>query len=237
MPLPPEIHTWLDQLREQGFILPPLEPPLCCARCQRPLEPEKRQYRTCWDCGHTHPPGLNRVAATTYGADGTAPWQILKEAKFQTLPADAVAQRVTVVAAGIWTTVEDMAPDFLDSTTKLAFAIPSRHNLVGRCAVEAAARGWPALPFVDGLRAENRPPQTDLGADARREAARDKYSVSVDLAGRDVLLIDDVYTSGYSMHDAARAVRAGGAASVTGVVYARRVYPDVMALYREIRDV
>jgi predicted amidophosphoribosyltransferase len=69
----------------------------------------------------------------------------------------------------------------------------------------------------------------------RRLAAEGKYTFNGDLGGADVLLLDDVYTSGYTMHDAARAVRAAGARSVVGVVYARRIFPDALAIYREIR--
>ncbi len=54
-------------------------------------------------------------------------------------------------------------------------------------------------------------------------------------AGKQVLLVDDAYTSGYTIHDAARAVTAAGAGSVAGVVYARRIYPDAMAVYRAER--
>lgn len=113
--------------------------------------------------------------------------------------------------------------------------IPSSRDLVQRCAATASARGWPGLTLHDRLRSEDRPRQSELPASARREAARGKYAVDGALTGRAVLLLDDVYTSGFTMHDASRAAREAGATSVVGVVYARRVFPDAMALYREAR--
>jgi predicted amidophosphoribosyltransferase len=234
--LPPEVYAWLNQNREQGYLLPPLEPPASCERCQRPMDPEG-EYRTCYPCEFHHGPALSRFAAATYGADGTPPWRLLLEAKFESVPAEALADRVTFIAAAIWETVEAVAPNFLQRGPNYTIAVPSSHNLLVRCANDANARGWPSLGFVEGLRAEDRPRQTGQSGDARRASARGKYTFHGDLTDANVLLLDDVYTSGYSIHDAARAAQAAGAASVTAVVYARRVYPEAMALYREVRGV
>jgi len=235
--LPSEVHAWLDRLREGGILFPPLRPPDCCERCQRPLEPERQRYPTCYDCGRVHGRDLAGVSAATYAAVGTPPWELLLDAKFERVASDAVAQRVTAIAAAVWETIETMAPDFLEGSEGVAVTIPSSRDLIHRCAAEATQRGWGSPAFEDRLRAEDRPRQSDLSAADRREAARNKYAFDGDLTGKGVLLLDDVYTSGYTMHDAARACRAAGATSVVGVVYARRVFPDVMALYRELRDV
>jgi predicted amidophosphoribosyltransferase len=234
VPLPPEIHTWVDRLRDNEYLLPPLEPPLCCERCERPLDPG-RGYPTCYDCGFSHGPGLVRVSAATYAAVGTRPWELLRHAKFELLPADAVEQRVKAITAAIWATIEKVAPSFLEGQG-VVVPVPSSRALIRRCIDQAHAQGWPDLPVRDCLLAEERPRQADLPADGRREAARGKYTVMERLDGADVLLLDDVYTSGFTMHDSARAARDAGATSVAGVVYARRVFPDVMALYREVRD-
>jgi predicted amidophosphoribosyltransferase len=168
---------------------------------------------------------------------GTAPWELLLDAKFERLAPDAVAQRVTLVAAALWATVDEVAPQFFEGAENITVPIPSSRDLIRRCAAEASARDWPTLAFDDCLAAAPRPRQSELSAAERQDAARGKYVVEGDLRGRAALLLDDVYTSGFTMHDAARALREAGAASVTGVVYARRVFPDAMALYREARDV
>jgi predicted amidophosphoribosyltransferase len=216
-------------------LLPPLNPPYCCSRCQRPLEAEKQRFGTCYDCGFTHAANLSWVVAATYAAVGTTPWDVLMDAKFSRLASDAVAQRITLVAAGIWATIEEAAPEFFGEPRHVAVPIPSSRALIARCVAVAHDRGWPELAVEGRLQSEPRPRQTDLAADDRREAAHGKYRFSGRLVDAHVLLLDDVYTSGFTMHDAARAAREVGAADVVGVVYARRVFPDVMALYRETR--
>jgi predicted amidophosphoribosyltransferase len=234
--LPPEVYVGLTSLRERGILLPPLEPPQCCSRCQRPFEPE-RQYRLCYDCRYNHGPQLGSVVAATYAAVGSAPWDLLRRAKFELVEGEALARVVRAVAAAIWEKIEETAPESFVGRHRVTVSIPSSRDLIHRCAAEARAAGWPSLTFDDRLVAEARPRQSELhGADERRIAAQAKYTFGGDLAGADVLLLDDVYTSGYTMHDAARAVSATGAQSVVGVVYARRVFPDALALYREIRD-
>lgn len=238
MTLPTEVHAWLDRLRAADILLPPLAPPAACSRCQRPLEPDKQRFGTCYDCGHSHGSALSGVAAATYAAAGSAPWELLLDAKFERLDADAVAQRVTAIAASVWETIEAMAPTFFDDHANVSVPIPSSRGLIARCVAEASARGWPSLTLADQLATTGeRPRQAELGADDRRSAAEGKYRFDGDLSGKRVLVLDDVYTSGRTMHDAARAVREAGAAVVSGVVYARRVFPDLMALYRETRDV
>jgi predicted amidophosphoribosyltransferase len=165
---------------------------------------------------------------------GTPPWDVLRHAKFQLLSTEATAQRVKAVAASIWEKVEQAAPEFFEGGVTVP--IPSSRDLIHRCAALADGEGWPALSLDDRLVAEDRPRSSGLNAEQRREAAQGKYTFEGELDGAPVLLLDDVYTSGFTMHDAARAVRETCASSVVGVVYARRVFPDLMAVYRDIRD-
>jgi ComF family protein len=68
-------------------------------------------------------------------------------------------------------------------------------------------------------------PQTDLDADARRANVRDAFRVSrpAEVAGRRLLLVDDVLTTGATVGAAARALRAAGAAAVGVLTLARVV--------------
>lgn len=67
--------------------------------------------------------------------------------------------------------------------------------------------------------------QATLDRRARRANVRDAFGVdplrAAELQGRAVLLVDDVMTSGASLHAAASAVRRAGARSVSAVVLAR----------------
>ena len=65
--------------------------------------------------------------------------------------------------------------------------------------------------------------QARLGRAERIENVRSAFALEkgVDLAGKKVLLVDDVYTTGSTMQECARVLRAAGAARVTGFTVAR----------------
>jgi ComF family protein len=67
--------------------------------------------------------------------------------------------------------------------------------------------------------------QTSLDRKARRANVRDAFGIqplrNQELKGRAVVLVDDVMTSGASLHAAAAAVRRAGAMRVSAVVLAR----------------
>lgn len=63
--------------------------------------------------------------------------------------------------------------------------------------------------------------QTTLGGEERRENVRGAFSATGRLSGERILLVDDVYTTGSTMEEAARVLLDAGAASVTAVVFAR----------------
>lgn len=75
------------------------------------------------------------------------------------------------------------------------------------------------------LRPRHRPPQRGLTRAQRLRNVRGAYAVAAarahELAGRRVLLLDDVMTTGASLHEAARALRQAGAAQVSALVFAR----------------
>lgn len=87
--------------------------------------------------------------------------------------------------------------------------------------VEAAGRrlwaGGVPLTMVDALRQRGRvADQAGLTADERAANLRGAIEARADVAGRRVVLVDDVVTTGASLAEAARALRAAGA-DVTGV--------------------
>jgi predicted amidophosphoribosyltransferase len=234
--MPESRDDWAAAMQDADVLYPPLEPPAACPRCLRPMREDERRWGTCYQCGREHPPTLARITVVTYGADATRPWQFYKTAKFGQTTSKKLATFINGIAAMISQTIETKYPDFVDGDNDhVIVPLPSTSGLIARCISAIAANGWGRLHVVDALTAENRPRQTGLDMNDRRAAAAGKYAASPAVAGKHVLLLDDAYTSGYSIHDAARAVDEAGALSVSCVIYARRIYPEAMAVYRAER--
>jgi ComF family protein len=75
------------------------------------------------------------------------------------------------------------------------------------------------------LRIRDTPPQSGLGRAARLRNLRSAFAVeplqAAALQARRVVLVDDVMTTGASLHAAAAVLRQAGAAHITGLVLAR----------------
>ena len=92
-------------------------------------------------------------------------------------------------------------------------------------AVELArplARRW-GLPLLLDVcrRPREAPPQASLPWQARRKNVRGSFECRVDLAGRRLLVVDDVMTTGASLDELARTLKKHGAARVEARVLAR----------------
>jgi predicted amidophosphoribosyltransferase len=99
-----------------------------------------------------------------------------------------------------------------------------------RLIVEAARREGPGWPFAPGLVAKSGPTGRFLGlgpAERQRIAEGElRSALSVPeperVAGRRILVLDDVYSEGFSLREMARVLLEAGAAEVAGLVLARR---------------
>jgi predicted amidophosphoribosyltransferase len=70
-------------------------------------------------------------------------------------------------------------------------------------------------------RVRHTPPQQALALDARKRNIRGAFRIAGNVRGREVLVFDDVMTSGSTMDEIARLLVAAGAARVHAAVVAR----------------
>jgi predicted amidophosphoribosyltransferase len=99
-----------------------------------------------------------------------------------------------------------------------------------RVIVEAAEREGPGWAFAPGLIAKSGPTGRFLGISAaeRRSIAEGDLRAALSVpepervAGRRILVFDDVYSEGFSLREMARVLLEAGAAEVAGLVFTRR---------------
>jgi ComF family protein len=206
--------TWLcDACREQ---ITPIRPPIC-SRCGRPLtRPVSDVVSLCLACRHA-PPTLDGIRSVAFfegplrlaihrfkyrnGQPLAEPLgQLLADYLNQNhLPADVIVP-------------VPLHPNRLHERGYNQSALLARHlgRVTGLLVVEGCLR-----------RVKATAPQIDLTAAQRRENVAGAFDCIDDrLAGRHVLLIDDVYTTGATLEACAAAVRAHGARSVWALTLA-----------------
>lgn len=71
------------------------------------------------------------------------------------------------------------------------------------------------------VRHHDTPPQRDLAWSQRRRNVRGAFAVRVPVAGLHVAVVDDVLTTGASLHEVAHVLKVAGARTVTNLVLAR----------------
>ena len=95
--------------------------------------------------------------------------------------------------------------------------------LPARLASQGEAGG--KLPLVSDclLRVKNNYPQVELSEKERKENVKDIFFCQnkKEIFGKKILLVDDVYTTGATMEEAARILKESGAKEVRGIVVAR----------------
>jgi len=95
----------------------------------------------------------------------------------------------------------------------------------------ALARQWRIPVLVDVLvRTRETPTQTALTPGTRLAnvagAFSPRHGRGVGLAGATLVLVDDVFTTGATLAEAARALEQAGAKQILGVTFARAAIPD-----------
>lgn len=197
------------------FIVPP-----SCARCDLPLLQDAGPEATCGACMADPPPFERAWAPLAYGEQARSLVMRLKYARrigMARLMADLMATRLGA---------RDGPEPLLVPVPLHRWRIWSRgFNQSALIAAHLGRRfGWSV--DVDALqRVRRTDPLRGLGRTARAKEVRGAFAVPAAararIAGRTVLLVDDVFTSGATARACAQALRRGGAAAVEIAAFAR----------------
>jgi ComF family protein len=202
-----------------------LDPPLC-ARCGRPAgldigdpaAPIGDGAPTCSACAVDPPPFQWARAAAEYAGPLR---EALHALKFRGRVALARPLGVLLLEQ-----CGPARPARLDAVVPVPLA-PARERERGfnqaTLLAERVARAWDA-PLRPRWLVRHRAtsPQSDLGADERRANVRGAFAAAPAVAGRHVVVVDDVLTTGATVAECARTLHGAGAAEV-GVLSVARV--------------
>ena len=188
-----------------------------CARCGRELASEPSASGLCARCRST-PFQVERIRSAVY-SEGA-----LREAihAFKYDGVTALAAPLASLMVEYWS----KQPTSVD----VVVPVPLHERRLRRRGFNQAAllarelAKQVQLPLDEGslVRHRSTAAQVDLDADERRENVRDAFRCIGDsVAGKDVLLIDDVCTTGSTLEACATALREGGAKSVQALTLAR----------------
>ncbi len=203
------LGTWLCLDCRQTIAL--IEPPFC-PRCGRPSQSD----RVCALCRHS-PPSLAGIRSVGYHEG------VLREAihQFKYRDVRGLAEPLGELLAG-YVLEHPLPADVVVPVPLHPARLADRgYNQSALLARELGRRV--GLPVVEEslLRVRHTRQQVGLSAEERRENVAGAFACGDDrLAGRRVLLIDDVYTTGATLNACGEALADAGAASVWGLTLA-----------------
>ncbi len=181
----------------------------------------------CSDCIKNHPPPDSTLTAVNYAY----PWsELVTGYKFGDKPgwatffADLLLKAPGVAQAFALLRTGDLIIPMPLSVQRLQErGFNQAWELASTLARKTASDATPDAHLL--LRVRNTRPQTELRRDARLANVKGAFQLDPlrvpAVAGRRVLLVDDVMTSGASIFTAAEVLRAAGATHITAVVLAR----------------
>jgi ComF family protein len=191
----------------------------CCARCGLPFEYGADTQSECGRCLAV-PPSFDRLRAAV--AYGDIARKVALKLKYSGRP-------------GVAETLARLMARHLPNADPAAILVPvplHRWRIWKRGYNQSAliasalsqASGIPAA-LAPLARVKPTPPLRGLGRRERALTVRGAFKVTEQgrgaIAGRNVILVDDVFTSGATAESCARALKRGGAASVTILCWAR----------------
>ena len=206
-----------------------------CGMCGERLQVQElaAAERLCGACRTESPPFARAVAYGSY-SDGLR--ELIQLLKYQGVrPAAGVLGRMLAEA------LLELSEDFGDATP-IVIPVPlhdsklrqrgfNQSELIARAALKNfRLRGSDWLMLEPSLlqRARETQSQTGLSAEQRRANVRGAFRVAepTAIAGKDIVLIDDVFTTGTTLRECARVLHRAGAAHVLVATVARVLKPS-----------
>lgn len=212
--------------RETAFIAPP-----ACGGCGAPLAAGLGEDAVCDSCAHAPPAWSRGVAAVVYGGAGRKLALGLKHADRLEV-ASLAAGWMLGAQAGAGAALAASADLIAPAPLHWRRMVKRRYNQSGELAREVARGAGRGSALALDLLVRTRPTGSQDGKSRaeRMENVAGAFALSRRwrgrVAGRRVLLIDDVLTTGATLSGCAEICRAAGAADVNALVFARVARDD-----------
>ena len=203
--------------------LRPLRAPFC-AMCGRPFDPLAKTGALCSPC-RAHPHKFTAARAVFLFGEP------IKTAihRFKYFGYHSYAARLAPLMLKKWEsdpTLSAFAPDFLAPVPLHSSRLRTRG--FNQSALIARELGLARdVPLLELHRTRPTPPQVGLNAKARVQNVKGAFAVEHPaLQGARVLLVDDVFTTGATLDECARALKKAGAGEICALTLARQAHPD-----------
>lgn len=207
--------------RSDGEVFLLLKEPFC-EKCADPIQEKYAGHDLCYACyeGDTRVDGdnLSRIyAASIYIRDSMGHKLTIEIKKFKDDPeyGEGLAEILAYC-------ITERYPEL--QSYDLMVSPPSgdgeRDQMDELLILLSPKVGIPHRPILEEI--EERPSQKDMSCKGERiENVKDNIGCTRDLNGEDVIIVDDVYTTGATMQNSAKALREKGAGTVVGLVLGR----------------
>lgn len=212
-----------------------------CRLCARPQRPERSKgYALCWGCKclrDRYGNALSDLVPITYT---TREWELgtgIREFKddHHANAEHPLAERLGAVLSAF---LEHQASRFFLSADPVILPAPSSAPAIRAALERAGAEGWwtPSLT-LDAAAANTDFPRQRNRESHERAAIQGKWLVDEDrVIGQHIVILDDMTTTGGTVHSLARALKDAGAEMVKGVVLACNVGVDDETWIRGLLD-